>query len=58
MEGFTAYKHRFNAPGFPPRPRFSYPTWRGEPIEGKTILLYVEQGFGDEIQSLRFAKTM
>jgi len=57
-EGFAAYRHRFNAPGFPPRPRFSYPAWRGEPIEGKTILLYVEQGFGDEIQSLRFAKTV
>ena len=58
LEGFAAYRHRFNAPGFPPRPRFNYPTWRGEPISGKTILLYVEQGFGDEIQSLRFAKTM
>jgi Tfp pilus assembly protein PilF len=57
-EGFTAYKHRFNAPGFPPRPRFNYPTWRGQQIEGKTILLYVEQGFGDEIQSLRFCKTV
>ena len=57
-EGYAAYGHRFNAPGFPPRPRFSYPQWRGEPIAGKTILLYVEQGFGDEIQSLRFAKTV
>jgi tetratricopeptide (TPR) repeat protein len=57
-EGFNAYRHRFNAPGFPPRPRFDYPLWRGEPIEGKTIMLYVEQGFGDEIMSLRFAKTL
>lgn len=57
-EGFAAYAHRFNAPGFPPRPRFTFPQWRGEPIEGKTILLYVEQGLGDEIQSLRFAKTV
>ena len=58
LEGFTAYRHRFNAPGFPPRPRFSYPKWCGEPLGGKTILLHVEQGFGDEIQSLRFAKTI
>ena len=54
-EGFERYRHRFSAPGFPPRPRFAYPQWRGEPLAGKTILLYVEQGFGDEIMSLRFA---
>jgi Tfp pilus assembly protein PilF len=54
-EGFNAYRHRFNAPGFPPRPRFNYPIWRGEPLEGKTIMLYVEQGFGDEIMSMRYA---
>jgi tetratricopeptide (TPR) repeat protein len=54
-EGFQRYRHRFNAPGFPPRPRFNYPQWRSEPLDGKTIMLYVEQGFGDEIMSLRFA---
>lgn len=55
-EGFKNYRHRFNAPGFPPAPRMNYPVWKGEPLEGKTILLFSEQGFGDEIQSLRFAK--
>jgi len=54
-EGFNAYRHRFNAPGFPPHPRFQYPKWRGQSLNGKTIMLYVEQGFGDEIMSLRFA---
>jgi hypothetical protein len=57
-EGFNAYRHRFNAPGFQPHPKFSYPQWRGESLEGKTILLYVEQGMGDEIMALRFAKSM
>lgn len=52
--GFKNYRHRFNAPGFPPAPRLNYPVWNGEPLEGKTILLFSEQGFGDEIQSLRF----
>src|SRR5205823_3919467 len=28
--------------------------WRGEPLEGKTILLHAEQGFGDVIQFLRY----
>jgi hypothetical protein len=55
-EGFTAYRHRFHAPGFPSRPRFNYPPWQGEQLSGKTIMLYAEQGFGDEIMSLRFAK--
>lgn len=53
-EGWAHYRHRFLSPGFPPRPRLSYRQWEGEPLEGKTILGYVEQGFGDEIQSYRF----
>lgn len=54
-EGFRMYRARVNLPGFPPAPRLSFPQWRGEPLNGKTILLFVEQGFGDEIMSLRFA---
>jgi tetratricopeptide (TPR) repeat protein len=56
--GFKNYRHRFNAPGFPPAPRLNYPVWNGEPLEGKTILLFSEQGFGDEIQSLRFCHSI
>jgi len=34
---------------------FAQPRWRGEePIEGKTILLHSEQGFGDTIQFVRY----
>src|SRR5260370_17177602 len=54
-EGFNYYRPRFNAPGFPPRIRFNYRIWHGEPLAGKTILLYVEQGLGDEILAMRFA---
>ncbi len=57
-EGFAHYRHRFNSPGFPPAPRNKYPLWRGEDLTGKKIMLYVEQGFGDEILSLRFAQTI
>jgi hypothetical protein len=32
--------------------------WRGQPLEGKPILLYGELGYGDEILSLRFAKSV
>lgn len=55
-EGFNHHRHRFGAPGFPPRPEIHYPLWRGEDLNGKTILLYGEQGLGDEISSLRFAQ--
>jgi tetratricopeptide (TPR) repeat protein len=41
----------------PPLP-LPYPEWRGEPLAGKSILVWVEQGFGDKIQFARFAKTL
>jgi Flp pilus assembly protein TadD len=31
------------------------PRWAGEPLDGKTVLLYGEQGFGDLIQFVRYA---
>lgn len=38
----------------PPWRRFAQPTWRGEPLEGRTVLLYAEQGLGDTLQFLRY----
>jgi tetratricopeptide (TPR) repeat protein len=40
---------------FPVRP-FPQPQWRGEPLEGRTILLHAEQGLGDGIQYVRYVK--
>jgi Tfp pilus assembly protein PilF len=57
-EGWQEYRHRFGAPTYPIRAELPYPLWRGEPIDGKTILLYSEQGYGDEILSLRFCATL
>ncbi len=34
--------------------RFAKPVWKGEELEGKTILLHVEQGLGDTIQFIRY----
>lgn len=36
----------------------SFPKWRGEPLEGKSILVWYEQGLGDQIQMSRFATTL
>ena len=33
---------------FVPRP-YNFPEWRGEPLAGRTLLVYGEQGIGDEI---------
>ncbi len=36
-------------------PRFQRPMWRGEPhVEGKTILIHVDEGLGDTIQYARY----
>jgi tetratricopeptide (TPR) repeat protein len=33
--------------------KFSKPQWNGEPLEGKTLLVYQEHGYGDSIQYVR-----
>lgn len=47
-EGWVNYEARLRSGSSPAR-RFPYPAWRGEPLAGKSVLVWGEQGLGDEI---------
>ncbi len=48
-EGWPDYEARKFARGnFVPR-ALPFPEWRGEPLDGKRLLVYAEQGIGDQI---------
>lgn len=45
-------------PGVVPQISLSFPEWRGESLVGKSLLIWVEQGFGDQIQMARFTREL
>lgn len=54
-EGWRAFEwRRRDDRAEPPWRDLGVPIWRGEPLEGRTILLHAEQGLGDALQCLRF----
>src|SRR4051812_3126155 len=54
--GWIEHEWRATCQTLPGRVRaFDQPRWDGSPLEGKTILLYQEQGLGDVIQYVRYA---
>lgn len=57
-KAFTEYEHRFDHFDQLKHYRNVYDPdkkWTGEPLSGKTIILYGEQGWGDQIQYIRYA---
>tara|TARA_R110002049_G_scaffold4601_3_gene31773 strand:- start:32734 stop:34167 length:1434 start_codon:yes stop_codon:yes gene_type:complete len=52
--GWPEYRWRWRMPGMR-RPQTNAPFWQGEQLDGKTVLLYPEQGRGDTIQFIRMA---
>jgi len=53
-QGWAEYEWRWQTKEFPARSG-PQPRWHGSPLEGKTILLYAEQGLGDTLQFIRYA---
>ncbi|MFN3076589.1 MAG: tetratricopeptide repeat protein [Alphaproteobacteria bacterium] len=53
--GWADWEFRWHQPQLKPlRPDLVQPEWRGEDLNGRTILVYVEQGFGDAFQFFRY----
>ena len=51
--GWPLYDARIERLESPAR-RLPYPEWRGEPVAGRSVLIFAEQGRGDQIQCFRF----
>jgi len=52
--GWKEYYHRWDAKNELKRPCYNVKWWNGEDLKGKRILVQQEQGFGDNIQFVRF----
>ncbi len=57
-DGWRESEWRFRTRQYALRDPLPYPVWEGEPLEGKSVLLIAEQGFGDTLQMIRFAPVL
>lgn len=54
-QGWPYYESRWKMPQLAEkRPPLSSPVWTGEPLDGKRLFIFSEQGFGDNIQFARY----
>jgi len=58
-QGFSDFEARLKDPNYATvRAGVNCQRWDGDDIQGKSVFLYAEQGFGDTIQNIRFAKSV
>jgi tetratricopeptide (TPR) repeat protein len=53
--GWPEYEWRWRSETMAGIPSPDIPLWDGKGLQGKTILLYCEQGYGDSLQFIRYA---
>lgn len=56
-EGWREYEWRFKTSRHGISEK-CYPRWAGESLHGRTIMLFAEQGIGDSIQFIRYARLL
>lgn len=57
--GWHEYEWRWQWPECPEPPkRVPVPPWRGQPLEGRSVLVWTEQGLGDAIQFLPLVRQL
>jgi len=57
LPAWEEYEWRWQIPAFASTGReFTAPVWTGDGLDGRTLLIETEQGFGDTLQFIRYAK--
>lgn len=54
-QGWPYYESRWKMPQMAgKRPALTSPEWDGRPLDGRTLFVFAEQGFGDNLQFVRY----